>query len=394
VRRRKINKISILLSLLLVFLTVVTTSCHRSEMRDMVSEHLEWPAYLHDSKNSATVDIETGLPEKIVWRKRYQAKGSEWPISNVIIYHGNVLVYTADGFIRALDVDSGTEDWKVGGFEMPLNMAFSGTRGKIVGFGLFLFSLSIDGGSLYYPTIKEDLQKKNIPREPPTPIMASTPITPAGNRIYFASVDKLLYSISTANWRVIWKAEMVGGTGQPQQAPCVANGMVFVPTLDRIYCFNKDNGNTLWTKPFAIDSSIVFSENRIYCGSTSGTVFCLDPLDGSVIWSRELSGGILKAPLVLKDRVIVSAGPVYCLRKDNGEPLWQNDRLGEAWTPLAATRSFCLFGDGNGNIYFINQKSGDVMKTFNIPEHPFTVALNKDRVVIGTERGYLFCFGR
>ena len=110
------------------------------------------------------------------------------------------------------------------------------------------------------------------------------------------------------NVQVAWKAIV----GQRLTAPVVADGKVFVSTIDdhTVHCLDAADGKELWncTVGGRVDSPPTYFHGLVLFGSADGWVYCLRALDGQLAWR------FLAAPtdqrVVMYDQV-TSAWPVH-----------------------------------------------------------------------------------
>ncbi|AKB30300.1 cell surface protein [Methanosarcina siciliae T4/M] len=143
------------------------------------------------------------------------------------------------------------------------------------------------------------------------------------------------------------------------------------------YCFkvgfNPETGQFLdsgWAAPIGFSTSTpVVYDGRVYVGhgehGETGSMFCLNDSDGTVIWETPISGGIKSSPV---------------LSVEDGNP-------------------YIYFTEAivDGSIYCLNP-DGTLAWHYNPPEDSaYTLqgaALSDGKVYYGTDNGYLYCIGQ
>jgi outer membrane protein assembly factor BamB len=137
-----------------------------------------------------------------------------------------------------------------------------------------------------------------------------------------------------ANLTLRWKFTTDGAV---VSSPSVADGIAYFGSQDKnIYAVNAQNGRFIWK--FAtqgrIESSPAVVKGKVYTGADDGYVYCLNAYSGSLIW-KTFAGGDIPAsfgagvilrssPTVVGDRVYVGSldTNLYCLDADKGNVQW------------------------------------------------------------------------
>ena len=114
----------------------------------------------------------------------------------------------------------------------------------------------------------------------------------------------------------LWAARLVGGSDFPTFHGTTAR----TGGTDELVP-PKSSGAVLtlrWTTSIASHAQIgspIVGGGRVYAASKSGTVYCLHPDDGSVLWTFATSGALLSTPVYFQGRVYVTGtdGYIYVL---------------------------------------------------------------------------------
>lgn len=143
--------------------------------------------------------------------------------------------------------------------------------------------------------------------------------------------------------------------GSGYSGPTVSNGKVYVTDLikkpsqtEGILCFDERTGEKIWQYRYPCEysvgypagprASVVINNGNAYSLGTMGNLFCLDAVDGKIIWQRDLNRdyeirmptwGISATPLIVDDKIILQISGsnnacVIALDKNTGKEIWRN----------------------------------------------------------------------
>jgi len=150
--------------------------------------------------------------------------------------------------------------------------------------------------------------------------------------------------------RLKWRVPL----GPGYCGPTVSKGRLYVmdrvtspEEQEQVRCFDTETGSELWTHTYDCRyegvgylagprASVVIHEGMAYSLGTMGHLFCLDAVNGKVIWAKDLNSkyeirmpiwGIAAAPLVVEDKLILHIGGsnnacIIALDKKTGEEIW------------------------------------------------------------------------
>ncbi|MCW4011333.1 MAG: PQQ-binding-like beta-propeller repeat protein [Candidatus Bathyarchaeota archaeon] len=185
----------------------------------------------------------------------------------------------------------------------------------------------------------------------------------ADGKVYVGSEDQNLYCLNAYTGEKIWDFP----TGFSVRAsPAVYNGKVFTGADDGyFYALDADTGEQLWKTSaggFFPDylssgeaeprSSPIVVNNRIYCGSLDGKVYCLNPDDGNVLCTYTTGGPIFGSPVYSDDTIFITSGEgcLYALNAADLSFKWKSFDLGMDIQAQASNEFYAtgtaVIGDG------------------------------------------------
>ncbi len=212
-----------------------------------------------------------------------------------------------------------------------------------------------------------------------------------------------LACLDRTNGKMIW-INPLGGKGGAS-SPALEEGRIFVGSLTGdVYCVDAGTGETVWNKTIEKDpswwgvaSSPLIQDGLIYIMSFSnGTLHALS-LDGEEQWS--LSTGEVTpylSPAASKDRLYLPGGDpaLYCLNASTGELIWKKDTPSQITaTPTVGDRR--VFIATKDAILAIDDENGDPIWRADINGSISSPALSSGLLYVGSDdkpAGHLSCF--
>lgn len=174
-----------------------------------------------------------------------------------------------------------------------------------------------------------------------------------------------------SNWneqppKVLWQAEL----GKGYSSFAVSDGRVYTlghsDNRESVWCFDAATGAVVWSHsyPGGLNPNLhtggpaatpTIDGDRVYTLGKEGQLHCLNKADGKVQWNLDLTElldvevpewGFACSPLVVNEKLVIDAGRVVALNKNNGQVIWQTERhragygspaaFEQAGTPLVA----------------------------------------------------------
>ena len=150
----------------------------------------------------------------------------------------------------------------------------------------------------------------------------------------------------------------LGEQVQFQDAPIVANGVMYVATFENTYALNASNCRLIWrtrhkipsVPPFGSIRGLGYGGNQIYVATLDGHVMALNAANGKIDWDKQIlpKGGLqyfVSAPLAVGNVVFVgnagsdvgAIGDMFALDQRTGRVLWKTSLVATGNSPAAKT---------------------------------------------------------
>ncbi|MDI9617314.1 MAG: cobaltochelatase subunit CobN [Methanothrix sp.] len=178
---------------------------------------------------------------------------------------------------------------------------------------------------------------------------------------------------------VLWSTSLTGH-GYIGGSAVVSGGRVFVSNWPDmtfrgelgLACIDVRNGTVLWVNPIGgnggASTPAVFGD-RLFTGSLTGEVYCVDIITGKTLWNRTIERdpkywGVASSPLIENDTIYImsfSDGALHALSLD-GEELW-NLSTGSIspFASPAALGEMIYFPGGDPALYCVNASTQDIV---------------------------------
>lgn len=265
------------------------TEDHQPSADDVDAREAEaWPMFLHNRRNDRCfTDESVGdvTESSISPRWSYEPDDAVW--SSPAVADGTLYVGSYDGYLYALDADSGERRWRYR----------TGDR--------------IDGS----PAV-------------------------ANGTVYVGSFDRNVYALDADTGEERW---IHGTRGIVRSSPTVHDGVVYIgafcrdeecsafydvqwPARGYLYAFDADTGVVRWryeTGDGVITKPAV-TEETVWFGSSDNAVYALDVATGEQRWQYDTNGAVMSSPMVADGRLYIGnvVGELYAFDAETGETEW------------------------------------------------------------------------
>jgi outer membrane protein assembly factor BamB len=344
--------------------------------------------------------------------------------SSPVVVDGVLYIGGTDGFVNAVDVESGTEKWR---FETDGIMASSPT----VAFDKVFFGEAYDTDGTYYA----------LDRSTGKPIWTSADYgevwinaTFDDKRIYFGNREGVFFAVDPNNGKMIWQYNTAKDTPleniEPGQAPrhgyppgvycnpVYRDGVVYTGSWTGYYfAFDADNGQLRWrikTKPDEDDggrpdsAAPVLYKNHLYVQKAGYQIAAVNIKTGLIDWEwtapagylqngtitafdNKIFGSIIRSVTDLPyDASIIAFGDV----ENGGKERWRYQG-GGGLTAAVATNDKLIFGS-SGDVFItcLDPENGQVKwRTYTGGVMLESVpAIYSNKAFVQCKNGYIYAF--
>ncbi|MCD6354730.1 MAG: PQQ-binding-like beta-propeller repeat protein, partial [Prolixibacteraceae bacterium] len=310
--------------------------------------------------------------------------------SSPVVVDGVLYIGGTDGFVNAIDVESGKEKWR---FETDGVMASSPT----VAFGKVFFGEAYNASGTYYAVDKET-GKPVWESEAYGKVWVNA--TFDDKYIYFGNMDGYFFAVNPQNGKTIWQYYTAKDTplehidiskkyghGFPPGVycnPAYKNGVVYTGSwVGYYFAFEANNGKLRWrvkTKPEGADGGLpdssapVLYKNHLYVQKAGQQLAAINIETGLIDWewtappgylqngtatafNKKIFGSIIRQLTTIPyDASIIAFSDV----DNGGKELWRYQG-GGGLTAAVATKDKLIFGS-SGDVFVtcLNPENGEV----------------------------------
>lgn len=308
----------------------------------------DWPMFRGDARNTGRNQHVT---EPGDLKKQWSFETNGVVYSSPTVADGVVYLGSTDGYIYAVNADTGKERWR--------------------------FNV---GGVIH------------------------SSIAISADTVYVGSRNHTIYALNTTNGsaRRRWHFK----TGGPiSSSPTIADGTVYIGSDDgALYALNRHTGTERWRfeTEDAIFSSPAVSSNTVYIGSYDSTLYALNADDGSVEWRFKTDGPIGSSPAVADETVFIgsSDGRIYALTAAEGKERWRFDTGSRITASPAVAHGLVYVGSWKNGLYALdrNQLRTDKVDAANNAQiwhlnrykGMSSPAATEDRIYVGSDDNSIY----
>ncbi len=324
-------KTTLLLSLLLLFCTVVFSASNQEQWIFKTNGNIySSPVFFGETIFFGSGDSIFYAVNKNDGSKIWDFKTGGAIHSNPLINENSVYFGSADGNLYSLNIMTGKLNWK---FE---------SKGEKI----------LDVWDYYLSSPKV-----------------------ANGIIYWGSGDGNFYAINAVCGTLEWSFQ----TGAIIHAtPLISNDMVYFGDYNgKFYALNAENGVINWQfktigdtyfPKGEIQKGATIDNGIVYFGSRDFNIYALDAKSGTGHWNRKERGSwIIAEPLIYQGNVFFGTSDThrfYCLDKSNGNPVWEIPLPMRVYGQAIANNNTIYFGCFDGKMRGVDSETGKIVWEF------------------------------
>ena len=306
--------------------------------------------------------------------------------STAAIAEGTIYVGALDGYLYAIDLETGELKWKYqASGEIKSSPA---VFRNVVHFG--------DGMGDFH-AVDAQTGESRWTFQADAEIISSANVSE--DRLLFGSYDQFLYCLSAEDGALIWKLET---EGYVHGTPAIVNSAVIVSGCDgylRVININDGVEQQKIALGGYVGASPAILNNRAYAGTFGNQVLCAGLEDSEILWWYEHPERNFPfyASAAVTDDIVVIGGRdkmVYALEPQTGEPLWIYPARSRVDSSPVIVGKRVFFGTAGGELVALSLDSGEKVWEFvtgaSIIASPSVVA---GKLVISADDGNIYCFG-
>jgi outer membrane protein assembly factor BamB len=330
--------------------------------------------------------------------------------SSPALVDGILFVGSSDGYLYALDAESGQPLWK---YDAGSPIASSpSVAGGIVLVG------SRDG-VLHGLSASEGTPQWRLETGPDLPlawgyegwdyIMGSA--TVAGGVAFWGSGDGHVHALDPQTGTERWSFDT---GGRIRSTPAVSDGLLVIGNSDGfVFALDAESGDERWrfetagasmnSADFGFDrvqlsASPAISEGIVYIGSRDASLYALDARDGSVVWTFEEGGTswIITTAAVTADRVISArsgSGNIRAIDRATGTEVWNFQAGAYVYSSPVVVGNTIYIGQGDGDFSALDVDSGEERWNYRTGAAVYsTPVVHNGRVYVGSDDGFVYAF--
>ena len=289
---------------------------------------------------------------------KWQTKISSTWLMPPILADGVLYSGSGDGYLYALNAETGQEIWRTGGFSQLENSgAVAGDTIVIGGYDSRVRALDRHTGEVLWSF-------NTVGFVQASPLIVD-------DHVYIAT-DRALYALDLPTGQLKWQAKTGDGNSY-MGAPAFENGTIYTTGGNYLLALESTTGKEIWRirhdEPF---TALAVANQLVYVGNFDGSFYAYDQETGTERWKFEGGDIFWSGPAVEGDILYTGNDKfVYALNAQTGEQLWSFETGGRAVSEPMVSDGVVYVSDsshefprGARHLYALDAGSGEELWTF------------------------------
>lgn len=301
--------------------------------------------------------------------------------SSPIVHNGVVYIGSEDGFLYAIDEQSGKIKWKfkTGGAVHSSAAIFENTV-YVGSFDGYYYAIDLNTARLKwkFKTGGEQwsgeigffgLKPTNLYMEDLWDFFLSSPVVNPdieNPNVFFGSSDGNVYALNALTGKLKWKFKT---NGSIHCSPVLYNNNLYIGSWDaNLYAINIETGKESWRFETAkqtgfkgIQSTVAVSDGLLYFGARDPFFFAVNAETGKLVWKYDAENSwVISSAAVVNNVIYVGSSDTYSLLgldAKTGNELFKFKTNGYVYSSPAIAGETAYFGDFTGNFFALNIQS-------------------------------------
>jgi outer membrane protein assembly factor BamB len=189
---------------------------------------------------------------------------------------------------------------------------------------------------------------------------------------------------------LLWKRAFEKGSFD--SSAVIVGGVIYVGNLDGyLYALDAATGKTRWKyfSELGFTATPAVRDGRVFIGDTDGLFVCLDAAaDGKPLWRHQTNAEINSSANFYGDYVLVGSqdATVSCLRRDDGELVWEYTIGDMIQCGITVTEHYCFVAGCDSVLHVVDVDTGEAYGTVPISDPTgATPSVWGDMLFVGTQ---------
>ena len=317
------------------------------------------------------------------------------PEESELLYHDGVLyVGTHGGYFYAVETKRGKILWRYKNDEpIATKPTVSGDKVFFTDLGCKVIALNLSDGSLVWT--------QNFDRE-----MLGRPLA-VGGLILLLKDEQEVIALSQESGALVWnrflRTYIPDMTMRGHSSLLVEGDRIYFGLADgQIYVLNPREGQILWQKSLSvplssfkdIDEAFVISGDSLYVAGYSGKMYRLNKSNGQILWSASVKTGV--RPLVFGELVIASdlSEGLVGFDKATGKQMWSNELEGSVLSAPVLYQDTVFVSTVDGSAFLVDPNTGTSVQRLSVAPGAITSpVVAEDHLFLLSHSAKLLAFG-